>query len=345
MENKESNKINLSQLVLLGLGSLIGSGWLFGAWEASSVAGPAAIISWIIGFIVIGTIAYNYIEIGTMFPQSGGMSNYAQYTHGSLLGFIAAWANWVSLVTIIPIEAVSAVQYMSSWPWDWAKFMGKLMHNGTISTLGLFAVFAIIIIFSLLNYWSVKLLTSFTSLISFFKLGVPTLTIILLVISGFHPGNYGHSLSSFMPYGSAPIFAATTTSGIIFSFNAFQTIINMGSEIQRPEKNIGRGIVISLTLAATLYVILQIVFIGSMPEGMLSKHGWNGIQFNSPFADMAILLNLNWLAILLYIEAVVSPFGTGVSFVAVTGRVLRAMEQNGHIPKFLGKINETYNIP
>ena len=59
-----------------------------------------------------------------MFPQSGGMSNYAQYTHGSLLGFIAAWANWVSLVTIIPIEAVSAVQYMSSWPWEWAKPMG-----------------------------------------------------------------------------------------------------------------------------------------------------------------------------------------------------------------------------
>lgn len=60
---------------------------------------------------------------------------------------------------------------------------------------------------------------------------------------------------------------------------------------------------------------------------------------------MAILLSLNWLAILLYIEAVVSPFGTGVSFVAVTGRVLQAMEQNGHIPKFLGKINKQYNIP
>ena len=66
---------------------------------------------------------------------------------------------------------------------------------------------------------------------------------------------------------------------------------------------------------------------------------------STPFADLAILLNINWLAILLYIEAVVSPFGTGVSFVAVTGRVLRAMEKNGHIPKFLGKMNETYNIP
>lgn len=237
-QKDESSKINLPQLVLLGLGSLIGSGWLFGAWEASSIAGPAAIISWIIGFVVIGSIAYNYIEIGTMFPQSGGMSNYAQYTHGSLLGFIAAWANWVSLVTIIPIEAVSAVQYMSSWPWEWAKFTSGLMDGSTISNAGLFAVFVIIIIFSLLNYWSVKLLTSFTSLISVFKLGVPLLTIIMLIISGFDTGNYGHSVGTFMPYGSAPIFAATTASGIIFSFNAFQTIINMGSEIQKPEKTL-----------------------------------------------------------------------------------------------------------
>ena len=93
--SKKAKKIGLFQLVMLGLGSLIGSGWLFGAWEASQVAGPAAIISWVIGGIVIGTIAYNYIELGTMFPQSGGMSKYAQYTHGSLLGFIASWANWI----------------------------------------------------------------------------------------------------------------------------------------------------------------------------------------------------------------------------------------------------------
>ncbi|MCU5745418.1 APC family permease [Staphylococcus sp. SQ8-PEA] len=346
MSQNQKGKINLPQLVLLGLGSLIGSGWLFGAWEASSIAGPAAIISWIIGFIVIGTIAYNYIEIGVMFPQSGGMSNYAQYTHGSLLGFIASWANWVSLVTIIPIEAVAAVQYMSSWPWEWAKFTSGLMNDGQISNIGLFTVYIIIIIFSLLNYWSVKLLTSFTSLISVFKLGVPLVTIIMLIVSGFHSENYGHSIHEFMPYGSAPVFAATTASGIIFSFNAFQTIINMGSEIQKPEKNILRGIVISLSLSALLYIILQSTFVTSMPVDYLHSHGgWSGINFNSPFADMAILLSLNWLAILLYVEAVVSPFGTGVSFVAVTGRVLRAMEKNGHIPKFLGKMNKKYNIP
>ena len=149
------------------------------------------------------------------------------------------------------------------------------------------------------------------------------------MVSGFDTGNYGHSTGTFMPYGSAPIFAATTMSGIIFSFNAFQTIINMGSEIKSPEKNIARGIAISLTISAVLYIVLQSTFITSMPQSMIHEHGWSGINFNSPFADMAILLGLNWLAILLYIEAVVSPFGTGVSFVAVTGRVLRAMEKMG----------------
>lgn len=93
--------------------------------------------------------------------------------------------------------------------------------------------------------------------------------------------------------------------------------------LKNPEKNIARGIAISLTLSAILYIVLQSTFITSMPSSMIHEHGWNGINFNSPFADMAILLGINWLAILLYVEAVVSPFGTGVSFVAVTGRVLR----------------------
>lgn len=78
MDSKNTTKIGLFQLVMLTLGSLIGSGWLFGSWEATKIAGPAAIISWVIGGIVIAAIAYDYVEIGAMFPEAGGMSRYAQ---------------------------------------------------------------------------------------------------------------------------------------------------------------------------------------------------------------------------------------------------------------------------
>lgn len=338
-------KISLFQSVMLALGSLIGSGWLFGAWEATKIAGPAAILSWLVGGLVIGIIAYTYIEIGAMFPEAGGMSKYAQYSHGSLLGFIAAWANWVSLITLIPIEAVAAVQYMSTWPWAWAKWTHQLMANGVVTNAGLFVVFGFIIVFTLLNYWSVKVLTHFTSLISIFKIGMPLLTIVLLTLSGFHPQNYGTSWHEFFPYGTSAIFSATSAAGIIFSFDAFQTIINMGAEIEHPEKNILRGITISLLISGILYVLLQSTFITAVPTHLLATAGWNGLNFTSPFADLAMLLGLNWLSVLLYMDAFVSPFGTGVSFAATAARALFALESNHHLPHFLGKLNPKYRIP
>lgn len=70
-------KMSLFSVIMLALSSIIGSGWLFGSWEGAKTAGPAAIISWVIGAVVIGAIAFNYIELGTMFPESGGMSKYA----------------------------------------------------------------------------------------------------------------------------------------------------------------------------------------------------------------------------------------------------------------------------
>ena len=110
----------------------------------------------------------------------------------------------------------------------------------------------------------------------------------------------------------------------------------MGSEIKILKKYRKRHRYFTVNQCSVVHH-LQSTFITSMPQSMLQHSGWNGINFNSPFADLAILLGINWLAILLYIEAFVSPFGTGVSFVAVTGRVLRAMEKMDISLNFLGR--------
>ncbi len=56
-------------LMFTGLGSIIGSGWLFGAWRAAQLAGPGAIYSWIIGAVIILFVAFTYAELGAMFPN------------------------------------------------------------------------------------------------------------------------------------------------------------------------------------------------------------------------------------------------------------------------------------
>ena len=345
MKQKKIHQISLFSAIMLALNSLIGSGWLFGSGSAAKIAGPAAIISWILGAIIIIAISLTYVELGSMFPESGGMSRYAQYSHGPLLGFIAAWANWISLVTLVPMEAVAAVQYMSSWPWSWANWTHHFIHDGNIIFEGLGVVFIFMVVFTLINYWSVKIMTHFTNLISIFKILLPTLTIIVLIASGFHAENFGHNIHEFMPYGSRSIFEATSISGIIMSYDAFQTVINMGGEIKNPRKNIVRGVLISMIITAAIYVLLQVTFIGAVEPSTLAKSGWHGIDFTSPFADLAIILGINWLVILLYLDAFVSPFGTGVAFVATASRAMAAMTHTKHLPAWLGRLNQKYMIP
>ena len=210
MEKLKRHKIGLFSAIMLALNSLIGSGWLFGSGSAAQIAGPAAILSWILGAVIIISIALTYVELGSMFPESGGMSRYAQYSHGPLLGFVAAWANWISLVTLVPMEAVAAVQYMSSWPWSWANWTKNFIKNGSITFAGLGVVIIFMLIFTMINFWSVKIMTHFTNLISIFKILLPTLTIIVLIASGFHGQNFGSNLDEVMPFGCRSIFEATS---------------------------------------------------------------------------------------------------------------------------------------
>ena len=83
--------IGKTGLLFTGVGSIIGSGWLFGAFDAASMAGPAAILSWAIGAILIIFVALNYSELGVMFPVAGGVVRYPHYAFGSFASYTSGW--------------------------------------------------------------------------------------------------------------------------------------------------------------------------------------------------------------------------------------------------------------
>jgi hypothetical protein len=276
-------------LMLTGLGSIIGSGWLFGAWKAAGLAGPGAVWAWVLGAAIIMTIALTYAELGAMFPESGGMVRYGHYSHGSLVGFIAAWANWIAIVSVIPVEAEASVQYMASWPWTWAQDLyhvtdgvGELSHTG----LGIAAV--LVIIYFLLNFWSVKLFAHSNTAITVFKLVVPAATGLALIASGFHPENFSVGIHGGDHAIDFPaVLTAVATAGIVFSFNGFQSPVNLAGEARNPGRSIPFAVVGSILLATVIYVILQVAYLGSVPRDLLAQAGWHGINFRSPFAELA----------------------------------------------------------
>jgi len=342
MSSTQKRSIGPVPLMFTGLGSIIGSGWLFGAWHTAKIAGPAAILAWVIGAVVILAIALTYVELGAMFPESGGMVRYARYSHGSLVGFVSAWANWISIVSVIPIEAIASVQYMASWPYPWAQ---RLVANGELSTPGLLASAALVVVYFLLNYWGVKLFVKTNSAITIFKIAVPALTVVGLVWGGFHTENFAiGTKAAFAPYGWSAVLTAVATSGIVFSFNGFQSPVSLAGEARHPARSIPFAVVGSILVALVIYVLLQLAFIGAVSPASI-REGWAHLDFTSPFAELALALNLNWLAMMLYVDAFISPSGTGAIYTATTARMIHAMERNDTMPRLFGNTHPIYGVP
>jgi amino acid transporter len=349
MSNESAIRRDVGAVALMftGLGSIIGSGWLFGAWRAAQLAGPGAIYAWIIGAVVILFVAFTYAELGAMFPESGGAVRYGHYSHGTLVGFVAGWAAWIAIVSVIPVEAEASVQYMSSWPWDWthALYVHAANGQGELSVAGLSISAVLVVIYFLVNFWSVKVFADTNSAITFFKLIVPAATAVALMCSGFHPENFHVGIHGGAHVGNlAAILTAVATSGIVFSYNGFQSPVNLAGEARHPGRSVPFAIFGSIALSTVIYLLLQVAFLGSVSPEHLGE-GWAALEYSSPFAQLALALNLNWLAILLYADAFVSPSGTGTTYTATTARMVYAMERSGTVPEVFGRVHPKYGIP
>src|SRR4051794_2864452 len=73
--------IGLVPLLFASVGSIIGSGWLLGALTASTIAGPAAILSWVIGGAAVVLLALVHAELGAAYPVAGGSARFPHYSH------------------------------------------------------------------------------------------------------------------------------------------------------------------------------------------------------------------------------------------------------------------------
>jgi amino acid transporter len=334
-------------LMFTGLGSIIGSGWLFGAWRCAQLAGPGAIYAWLIGALVVIFVAFTFAELGAMFPESGGAVRYGHYSHGTLVGFLTGWAAWIAIVSVIPVEAEASVQYMSSWPWPWAQALYVRVPGspGELSTAGLSIAAALVIVYFLVNFWSVKFFARTNSAITFFKLIVPAATAIALMCTSFHPGNFHVGIHGGVHVGNwASILTAVATSGVVFSYNGFQSPVNLAGEARNPGRSVPFAIFGSIALSTVVYVLLQVAFLGAVSPEHLGE-GWAALDYSSPFAQLALALSLNSLALLLFADAFVSPSGTGCTYTATTARMIYAMERSAVLPKVLGSIHPRYGIP
>ncbi|WP_238491970.1 APC family permease [Streptomyces sp. UNOB3_S3] len=326
---------------MIGLGSIFGSGWLFGAGQAAQVAGPAALVAWVIGAIFIGMIAMTYAEVGAAYPLPGAMARFGSISHGPVLGFITGWAVWIATASLIPIEAIAGTQYMSSWSFGWAK---GLVSGGSLTATGIATALILTFALWLACYWSVELLARANNLLTLVKFAIPVLAVGALIASGFHTENLT-SHGGFAPNGWSAVLTAVTASGVVFAFNGFQAVVNLGGNAKNPGRAIPLALVGALSLGLVIYLALQVAFLGAVPpEKLAEAGGWSGINFASPFADLAKLLMLHWVVTMLQFGAFISPNGANIGNVASSAYLAQNLAETGFFPKKIAEVHPRYGV-
>ncbi|HYB45945.1 MAG TPA: APC family permease, partial [Streptosporangiaceae bacterium] len=173
--------------------------------------------------------------------------------------------------------------------------------------------------------------------ITWWKVAVPVLTIIILLFK-FNPKNFGAG-GGFMPFGIKALFGAIPSAGIVFAYLGFEQADQLAGEIKNPQRNLPRAIIMATGIGIAIYVLLQFVFIGAIPHALISgPKGWAGIPDTNPiaigpFAGLAGVVGLTWLATILYIDAFISPFGTGLIYQTSTSRVGYGLARNRYYPQ------------
>ena len=312
--------------------SIIGSGWLFAGMGAAVLAGPAAIYGWLIGGGCAIVLALLHAELGAMYPVAGGTARFPHLAYGSVAGVSFGFFSWLQAVTVAPVECYAVMTYGQYY---WHSIYDPT--TGRITTLGFGMTIVLMAVFTAINFLAVKLFSRVNSGITWWKVAIPVLTIIIFFFK-FHPGNFNPGGGGFMPFGIKAVFGAIPGAGIVFSFLGFEQADQLAGEIKNPQRNLPRAIIIAILLGTVIYCLAQVVLIGATPASLLT-HGFQGIPTGNPvlvypFAAVAGLAGLGifWVTVL-HIDAFVSPFGTGMIYQTSTSRIGYGLARNRYYPQ------------
>ncbi len=328
--------------------SIIGSGWLFGALFAAQAVGGASVIAWVIAGIVVIILALCHAELGAMYPVSGGTARFPHFAFGSVAGIGFGFFSYVQAVTIAPIECFAFMQYASYyWPSIYNADTKNVTGLGFVLTIILMAIFVAV------NFLAMRIFARVNNVITWWKVAVPVLAILVL-LTQFHSGNFAAGGEGFMPGGLKALFGALPAAGIIFAYSGFEQADQLAGEIKRPGRNLPLAIIISVLIGTVIYCLLQVAFIGALPPALVSGHGGlTGLvcpasgtcntsisELNAgPFAAVAALAGVAWLAHILRIDAFVSPSGTGLIYTTGTSRVSYGLARNRYFPQIFGRVD------
>jgi amino acid transporter len=332
-------ELGLLELVIIGIAGAVGTGVLFSSAGMASDAGPGVVLGWILGSIFYFFIGLTYVELSLSFPEAGGPSRYAIYSHGKVTNLINAMADLVWYLFIPPIEALAVIEGLY-------YFYPSLLNSQGIPTLqGVLLGVIILLLFIPFNYFGIRAFGKSTVTFGIIKIALYLTVAIGILLVSFNIGNFTN-YGGFLPFGLAGVFSAVPLA--MFAFGGIRVLPDFAEEVKDTER-LKEGILLTVVGQSLIYVLFSIAFVGALNwKGLgISEGNWEALSSLSgnPFIDLASSYHSNPLIILTIIIGIIGPFVTGYIYLGAGTRVLFAMGRSGYVPKVMEDLHKKYDIP
>ncbi|WP_379970155.1 APC family permease [Epilithonimonas sp. UC225_85] len=373
-ENSDKGQLNRVlgtwDIVFFGIAAIIGAGSFSSLGEAIFRGGPGVIILYMICGFACAFTALCYAEFASRIPTAGSAYTYAYASFGELIAWVIGWAlimeysfgniyvafSWSDYFTSfmerigvhIPdfftcsySEAKKAVLNNSMNPelinaWKSAPVIGGLKIILDIPALIINGLI------TWLCYQGIKESKNFNNFFVILKLFV-ILLVIAVGVSYVNTGNWfptvaGTNVGSFMPNGFAGVMSAV--SGVFFAYIGFDAISVLSEETKNPQRDLPRGMLISLGLCTVIYIVLTLVL-----TGLVDFRKFDGIGDPLSFVFDKSNLNIPWMEFIVSLIAIVAITTVLLVFQMGQPRIWMAMSRDGLLPKKFQEVHATKKIP
>lgn len=244
--------LGLLELVAIALGGMVGGGIFTILGISVAMIGVLTPVAIGLGAMIAGLAAYSYIKLGVYYQDEGATYSFFKksFPRSTFAASLIGWWVIFGYISTVALYAYTFSSYaISQFDFGQTEWVRKAVAC------------AVILLFALINVWSVKGMGKLEDIMVYTKL------LILLVISAVLLHNGQTSIPDLSAQASlASPFAVVIVASLTFvAYEGFQLVINAVNEMDDPEKNIPRAIYLALALAALIYIVLALAAMMAIP--------------------------------------------------------------------------------
>ena len=350
-ESGLQRSLTASNLVMLGIGAIVGTGiFVITGQAAAQYAGPALTVSFVISALGCVFAGFCYAEFAAMIPVSGSVYSYSYATMGEFLAWFIGWDLILEYLFACSTVAVGWSGYMQSLLQGWGVHLPHHLTQPTLEHLNgewtltgslfNFPAVCIVTIITVLLLGGVRQSAWVNNVIVAIKV-----TVILLFI-GFglsyvdtsnwvpyipeNTGEFGHFGWSGILRGAAVVF---------FAYLGFDALSTAAQETRHPQRDMPRGILISLAVCALLYIAVTAVLTGIVKYDQLNVDAPIALAFDRAGTGLA------WMSPFIKLGAIAGISSVILVMMMGQSRIYYSISRDGLLPAMFSKVNVKRGVP